>query len=75
MRSILHHFHIRKVGGYFERTKTSAKVLQCGFYWPTLFKNTEAFVEYFNAYQKSGNISRKNEMPLNIILEVEFFDV
>ena len=75
MRSILHHCHTREVGGYFGLTRISSKVLQCGFYWLILFKDTHAFVESCNACQRSGNISRKNEMSLNNILEVELFNV
>jgi len=51
------------------------KLLQCDFYWPTLFKDAHDFVETCNACQISGNKSRKTEMPLNNILEVELFDI
>ena len=32
--------HSSLCGGHFASRKTGAKVLQSGFYWPTLFKNT-----------------------------------
>ncbi|GAV80948.1 hypothetical protein CFOL_v3_24407 [Cephalotus follicularis] len=51
------------------------KVLQSGFYWPTLFKNALTYVSAFDKCQRSGNISWKNEMPLNNIFEVELFEV
>jgi len=70
-----YHCHSRKVGGRVRPTRTAAKVLQYDFYWPTLFKDAHAFLELCNAWQWSGNISRKNEMPLNNIIEVELFDV
>ena len=50
-------------------------MLQSGFYWPTLFKDANSFVKTYDRCQKIGNISRKNEMPLNSILEVELFYV
>lgn len=56
-------------------TRTVNKVLQLGLYWPTLFKDARRFVENRDRCQKVGNLSRKNEMPLNNILEVELFDV
>jgi len=71
MESILHHCQDREIGGHFGPTKMVAKVLQCGFY----IKDAHAFVKSGNACQQSENISRKNEMPLNNILEVELFDV
>ena len=70
MESILHHCHAREVGGHFGATKTTAKVLQLGFYWPTLFKDAYAHVKAYDVCQRMGNISRHNEMPLNNILEL-----
>ena len=75
MRNILQHCHSREVGGHFGATKTAAKVFQSGFYWPTLYKDAYAFVATCDRCQRTGNISRKNEMPLTNILEVELFDV
>nr|CAN77865.1 hypothetical protein VITISV_032367 [Vitis vinifera] len=71
--SIMHHCHSREVGGHFGATKTTAKVLQSGFYWPSLFKDTFNFVAKCDRCQRVGNLSRKNEMPLTNILEIELF--
>ncbi|XP_062080443.1 uncharacterized protein LOC133785207 [Humulus lupulus] len=75
MHSILHHCHNLQCGGHFGATRTSAKVLQSGFYWPTLFKDANFFVKAYDRCQHTSNISRRNEIPLNVILEVELFDV
>ena len=58
-----------------EEKKTTAKVLHCGFYWPSLFENAHAFVSACDWCQRTGNISKHNEMPLTTILKVELFDV
>ena len=55
--------------------RTTAKVLQSGFYWPTLFKGAQSFAKACDKCQRTRNISNKNEMPLNSILEVELFYV
>jgi len=75
MESILNHCHTREVGGHFGVNTTAAEVFQSGFYWPFLFKNVYAYVNTCNTCQRSGNISRRNEIPLNNILEIEIFDV
>ena len=75
MGTILHHCHDREVGGHIGPMKMTAKVLQCGFCWPILFKDAHAFMKSCNACQRSKNISKKNEIPLNNILEVELSDV
>ena len=63
------------VGGHFGATKMASKVLQSGFWWPTLFKDAREFVLTCDRCQRMGNITRKHEMPLKGILEVELFDV
>lgn len=73
--SILEHCHSREVGGHFGPNRTAYKVLQCGFYWPTIFKDAHEFVKACDSCQRSGNISRRQEMPLNNILVCEIFDV
>ena len=50
-------------------------MLQLGFYWPTLFKDAYTFVACCDRCQRVGNISKRHEMPLQNILEVELFDV
>lgn len=45
------------------------------FFWPTLFKVAHAFVSACYGCQRSGNLSRRNEMPLQNIMEVELFNV
>ena len=75
MESILHHCHSTDYGGHFGSTRTAMKVLQSGLFWPTLFKDARHFIERCDRCQRAGNLSRKNEMPLNFILEVELFDV
>ncbi|CAL2255753.1 unnamed protein product [Prunus armeniaca] len=75
MEDILRHCHTFACGGHFGASKTAAKVLQSGFFWPTLFKDAYAFVAACDRCQRTGNISSRNQMPLNNILEVELFDV
>ncbi|CAL8988380.1 unnamed protein product, partial [Prunus brigantina] len=74
-QSILTFSHALACRGHFSAKKTALKVLQSGFFWPTLFKDAFDFCSKCDRCQKMGNISRRNEMPLNNILVVELFDV
>lgn len=73
--NILHHCHSSSYGGHFGATRTTAKILQLRFYWPTLFHDSYAFAKSCDRCQRVGNISRRHELSLTNILEVEIFDV
>ena len=75
MRSILDHCHTLPCGVQFGGQRTAAKVLQSGFYWPSLFKDAHQFISNCDKCQRMGNISRKDEPPMHPILEVELFDL
>ncbi|KAL4297162.1 hypothetical protein GQ457_12G011620 [Hibiscus cannabinus] len=72
---ILEQCHSTPYGGHFGGNRTIAKVLQSGLYWPTLHRDAQLFCQQCDRCQRTGNISRRNEMPLQNILEVELFDV
>ncbi|XP_073106151.1 transposon Ty3-I Gag-Pol polyprotein isoform X1 [Elaeis guineensis] len=74
-QSILTFYHSSACGGHFSGRKTAAKVLQSGFYWPTLFKDAHEFGRSCMRCQQTGNLSKKDMMPLTPILVVEIFDV
>ena len=73
--SIIYHCHTRPCGGHVGVSKTQAKVLQAGFFWPSMFKDVYAYIQKCDPCQRSGKITKRNEMPQKGILEVELFDV
>ena len=75
MESIINHCHALDSGGHFGGNRTTAKVLQSGFYRPTLFKDAHHFVSTCDKCQRMGSISKRDEPPLQPILEVELFDI
>jgi hypothetical protein len=72
--SVIKFCHSEACGGHFSSRKTTAKILQSGFYWPTMFKDTHAFCKICENCQKLGSISKRHMMPLNPILVIEIFD-
>ncbi|CAM8928960.1 unnamed protein product [Rhodiola kirilowii] len=75
MKGIIACCHSSSYGGHGSASKTTAKILQSGFYWPNAFKDTYQFIKACNECQRMGNIARRDEMPQKGILEVEVFDV
>ena len=72
---IMEKCHSSPYGGHFVGDKTTQKILQLEFYWPTLFKDCFEWVKHCNACQRMGNLRRRNEMPMQGILVVHIFYV
>ncbi|KAM1408817.1 hypothetical protein ACFX2I_009291 [Malus domestica] len=75
IQSILNFCHTYACGGHFGTQRTARKVLECGFYWPTIFKDARTFCIACDRCQRTGNIGPKDQMPQNPIFNVEIFDV
>ena len=73
--SILTFFHSYACGGHFGVKKAVRKVLECGFYWSSLFLGSYSFCKSCDQCLKTSNISQRNEMPQTLILFCEIFDV
>ena len=74
-QGILNHCHENACGGHFASQKTSMKVLQSGFTWPSLFKDAHIMCRSCDRCQRLGKLTKRNQMPMNPILIVELFDV
>ena len=74
-QGILSHCHESACGGHFASLKTTMKVLQSGFYWPSLYKDAHNICCACDKCQRIGKISYCHMMPLNPILVVDLFDV
>ena len=72
---ILQECHASPYGGHFAGDKTAYKILQSGFYWPTIFKDCFEWVKLCDQCQRIGNISKRHEMPLHGNLVVQLFNV
>ncbi|XP_070025713.1 uncharacterized protein [Nicotiana sylvestris] len=68
--SVLQACHASPYGGHFGGIQTAAKVLESGLYWPTLFNDAHAWVKSCDECQRTGNISRRHEMPMTTIQEL-----
>ncbi|KAF3654551.1 hypothetical protein FXO37_16422 [Capsicum annuum] len=72
---ILEACHASPVEGHYGETRTAHKILQCGYYYPTIYKDAHDFSLAYDQCQCQGNISRYHEPPMILILELELFDV
>ena len=75
VNSVLEFSHGFTCGGHFGPTKTVRKVLDLSFWWPSLFKDANAFCRSCDRCQRVGNISQRHEMSQNPMIFCEIFDV
>jgi len=73
LSSVIKFCHYEACRGYFSSKKTDVKILQSGFYWPTMFKDTYAFCKTYENYQKVGFISKHREFLDNLFLTLETY--
>ena len=64
IRIILWHCHNSPCGEHYSGDMTAARVLQAGFFLPSIFKDAHDDVPQCDQCQRIGGISRRNEMPL-----------
>ena len=55
-------------GGHFSGQLTGQKILRAGYLWPTLFKDSHAYVRMCDACQRFPRNDLRMEMPLHISL-------
>ncbi|RVW58836.1 Retrovirus-related Pol polyprotein from transposon 17.6 [Vitis vinifera] len=72
-QGILSQYHENACGGHFASQKTAMKVLQSGFTWPSLFKDSHIMCRSCDRCQRLGKLTKRNQMPMNPILIVDLF--
>lgn len=75
VENIMKHCHSAPYDGHAGTSKTCAKILQAGLFWTTLWHNVHTYIVRCHWCQRIRNVSRRDEMPLRNIQEVELFDV
>ncbi|XP_048494634.1 uncharacterized protein LOC125494840 [Beta vulgaris subsp. vulgaris] len=67
IEGVLQHCHSMPSSGHLGSQAIAYRVIQSGFYWPTIFKDARAFCVSFDACQRTDNIFKMQEMPQTAI--------
>jgi len=63
-------------GGHYGTQRVGRKVLDCGLYWPIIFKDARGVYENCEQCQRATRyITRQDEMPQQAMLYCEVFDI
>ena len=74
-RDILVMCHSSTCGGHFMACNTVDKIMQSGFYRPSFFKDAHRFYTECLQCQATLNISKRDEISMQLILELQIFDL
>nr|GEV93711.1 reverse transcriptase domain-containing protein [Tanacetum cinerariifolium] len=72
---ILKACHNEPTEGHHGPNYTAKKVFDSGFYWPTIYHDAHDLVKSYDACQRQGKISQRDEMPQNSIQVCVIFNV
>ncbi|XP_070019997.1 uncharacterized protein [Nicotiana sylvestris] len=72
---ILNACHDSPVGGHHGGNRIADKVLECGYYWPSIYHDANQMVKACDQCQRQGSISKSHEMPMHFVMEIEIFNV
>lgn len=75
VEDIIKHCHFEPYSRHAGTSKTCSKIFQACLFWPTLWRDVHAYIVRCDQCQCTGNVLRRNEMPLKNIHEIELFDV
>jgi len=74
MHDIFKYCHDGPCGGHFADKRTTYKILQSGYYWPTIFKDAKKYVASCDDCQRMGKPTAVDEMPLQAQVVIEPFE-
>eukprot|EP00253_Pinus_taeda_P010361 PITA_10361 len=66
--------HDGPCGGHFAAKSTAFKILQAGYYWPTLHQDVRRYISQCDRCQRMGKPTPRDEMPLQPQVTFEPFE-
>ncbi len=66
--------HDGPYGGHFATKRTAFKILQAGYYWPTLHQDVRKYISQCDRCQRMGKPTPRDEMPLQPQVDFEPFE-
>ena len=66
--------HDSACGGHFSGQLTGQKILRAGYFWPTLFKDSHAYVRKCDVCQRYARNDLRMKMPLHVSLPLAPFE-
>jgi hypothetical protein len=71
---ILHYFHDEPCGGHYAAKRKNYKILQAGYYRPTLHRDAHQYTSHCDECQRMEKPTKRNEIPLQPQVSFEPFD-
>lgn len=72
--NILTEAHGGATGGHYVGKETTQNMLCSSLWWPTLHKDSKSYCKAYDACQKTGRSSRRDELPLDPQVSLSVFE-
>jgi hypothetical protein len=66
--------HDEPCGGNFADHRTGHKILQMGYYWPSIFRDARKYIQTCDSCQRMGKLGQADEIPLKAQAVTEPFE-
>jgi hypothetical protein len=73
-QDILWECHSGVAGGHVGGKATAHKVLKAGIWWAMLFKDAKEYARSCDTFQRVGNPSHRDELPLHLVGSLQAFE-
>ncbi|KAL3679659.1 hypothetical protein R1sor_022615 [Riccia sorocarpa] len=71
---VIESLHTEASGGHYATKNTVKKILNAGYWWPTMYKDTHEFIQKCDACQRVGKPTPTTQWPLTPILPLAPFE-
>ncbi|KAL3675122.1 hypothetical protein R1sor_025070 [Riccia sorocarpa] len=71
---VIESLHFEASGGHYAMKNTVKKILAAGYWWPTMFKDTQEYIRRCDACQRIGKLTATTQWPLTPILPLAPFE-
>ncbi|KAL3694641.1 hypothetical protein R1sor_008292 [Riccia sorocarpa] len=74
VRRVIEFLHQEAAGGHYAMKNTVAKILEAGYWWPSMYKDTHLFIKSCDNCQRIGKPTATTQWPLVPILPLAPFE-
>ena len=72
--AVIESMHTEESGGHYALYNTVKKILNAGYWWPTMYRDTHTFIQTCDSCQRTGKPTASSHWPLTPIIPLAPFE-